>query len=150
MEGGLEITETITDLNLSRNGLGDDGFLTFGHVLKNNGSIKTLDLSHNGLGERSALVLKDIFRNNNALEAVDLSWNNFNTPAGTNSPLNDFCTWVLLPGTKAMCQGLSMNETVTSLSLAWNGIEDKAAAVPFAPFLRGATALQFLDLSSNR
>lgn len=56
----------------------------------------------------------------------------------------------LLLGTRALCQGLGVNETVTSLNLAWNGIEDKAAAVPFVPFLRGTTALQFLDLSSNR
>lgn len=102
MEDGLEITETITDLNLSRNGLNDAGFLTFAHVLKNNNSIKVLDLSHNGLGEQSALVLKDIFRSNTAIEAIDLSWNNFNTPAGTIPvtisryltfrSLNDFCS----------------------------------------------------------
>merc|ERR1740124_1000681 len=65
--------ETITDINLSTNKIGDDGAKEISIALGTNKSVTTLNLTDNAIGNDGALVLADVLVKKKTLINITLS-----------------------------------------------------------------------------
>eukprot|EP01038_Epipyxis_sp_PR26KG_P010804 gene10804-14504_t len=71
----LKHNNTVDNVDLSYNGLDDDGIKEICEAIKVNKSITQLNLSSNHFGETGAAYLIDALKNNNSLTKIDLSRN---------------------------------------------------------------------------
>eukprot|EP01060_Flectonema_neradi_P014776 TRINITY_DN21435_c0_g1_i1.p1 TRINITY_DN21435_c0_g1~~TRINITY_DN21435_c0_g1_i1.p1 ORF type:complete len:939 (+),score=96.98 TRINITY_DN21435_c0_g1_i1:53-2818(+) len=63
----------LTSLNISENGISDDGILALSQGLYLNSDLRTLDLSHNPFGDRVVGVLSQCIAHKNKLSTLDVS-----------------------------------------------------------------------------
>jgi hypothetical protein len=71
----LKENQNIEELDLSDNGLDDDGIGEVALGISNNKSIKKLNLAHNHFGEKGAELLRQALEVNDTLQEIDLSKN---------------------------------------------------------------------------
>ena len=127
----LGIHLTLTNLDLSSNGIGDSGAASLSQALAINSSLTSLDLSSNGIGDSGAASLSQALAINSFLTSVDLSSN----------AIRD-------SGAASLSQALVSNSSLTSLDLSSNGIGDSGAA-SLSQVLAINSSLTSLDLSWN-
>ena len=127
----LGIHLTLTNLDLSSNGIGDSGAASLSQALAINSFLTSLDLSSNGIGDSGAASLSQALAINSFLTSVDLSSN----------AIRD-------SGAASLSQALVSNSSLTSLDLSSNGIGDSGAA-SLSQVLAINSSLTSLDLSWN-
>jgi hypothetical protein len=83
---GLRISELeIVHLDNANTGIGDTGAIVLANAFKTtNGKIKKLSLSKNHIGDKGFLTLCAAFQSMSSLESVDFSWNNVTDEGLTN------------------------------------------------------------------
>ncbi|XP_063413357.1 leucine-rich repeat-containing protein 74A-like isoform X2 [Mytilus trossulus] len=104
----IEHNESISNLDLSRNKLGDSGIL-IGNALKDNEMITTLDLSWNHLRGNGAIGIARGLEKNSKLLNLQVSWNGFG-----------------FEGCAALGHTLVHNSTLSTIDLANNRIHNPA------------------------
>ncbi|EGC35615.1 hypothetical protein DICPUDRAFT_87784 [Dictyostelium purpureum] len=126
----LKFNQTINDINLEGNPLGDQSIYDLYCLLINNNNIKYLDLqncdSKNGL-----VVIGNLLANKNSI--LGLNWSN-----NDSNNCIDF-----------LCEGLKNNNTLTSLSLSGCNI-DELGAISLGEALKTNKSLRYLNLSNNQ
>ena len=127
----LGIHLTLTNLDLSSNGIGDSGAASLSQALAINSSLTSLDLSSNGIGDSGAASLSQALAINSSLTSLDLSSNGIGDS-----------------GAASLSQALAINSSLTSLDLSSNGIGDSGAA-SLSQALAINSFLTSVDLSSN-
>ncbi|CAC5423312.1 unnamed protein product [Mytilus coruscus] len=104
----IEHNESISNLNLSKNKLGDSGIL-IGNALKENEMITTLDLSWNHLRGNGAIGIARGLEKNTKLLNLQVAWNGF-----------------AFEGCAALGHTLVHNSTLSTIDLANNRIHNPA------------------------
>ena len=155
----LGIHLTLTNLDLSSNGIGDSGAASLSQALAINSSLTSLDLSSNGIGDSGAASLSQALAINSSLTSLDLSSNGIGESGAASLSqvlaINSFLTSVDLnsngigdSGAASLSQALVSNSSLTSLDLSSNGIGDSGAA-SLSQVLAINSSLTSLDLSWN-
>ena len=118
---------------LRDNYIGDKDMEKMCEALCSNTWLNTIDVSYNELGPISGKALGTMLGSNMDLRNVNLEWNRLRS-LGSHSVISE---------------GVMENNTLRKLSLAWNGIEEKAGAA-FGVCLTKNGSLEEVDLSHNR
>lgn len=79
---GLASNQSLVELDLSFNSLGDQGLIELQDGLIDAYTLKKLNLSHNNIGEDSSKAMSAILKETQSLRELDLSWNDFYTQQG--------------------------------------------------------------------
>lgn len=146
--------------SLGRNSLSERYVGAFSHALNEVKALKVIDLSRNQLSDKSvSFILKSAPALLN-LRKVNLSYNFIGTCSldplisllkNNDSSLKslDFEGCALKDSdVVALCEGLSLNDSVTSLNLAKNGLKERAGCA-LGTMLRSHCKLKRLDLHWN-
>ncbi|CAD5113796.1 DgyrCDS2963 [Dimorphilus gyrociliatus] len=121
----------VFDLNLAYNDISHKGFKTVGSMLLTNQIIKNLDVSGNQLGNRSGKILLSLLQKNNTLLKLGLSRCDLG-----------------LEATQSLANALVNNTSLQKLDISWNQIVGKAASV-LAKCLSENEKIDELNLSWN-
>ena len=127
----LSVNSSLTNLDLSTNGIGDSGAASLSQALAVNSSLTNLDLSANSIGDSGAASLSQALAVNSSLTNLNLMDNGIG-PSGAAS----------------LSQALAVNSSLTNLSLTFNGISDSEVA-PLSQALAVNSSLTNLNLSDN-
>lgn len=166
--GGAEVP--ISYLELLDNNIGPDGALCLGQSLQfgQNKSLVTLKLDYNrSLGSEGVAALCQGLRTNSTLRQLHLPYCAIQPDGG--APLGEMLTYRLLGldllnlqgnqlnglGLRDLCNGLAVNQSLTTLSIADNGIgqnEDDVLAVKklAAVLMTESSKLVAVDMLYNR
>ena len=128
----IKYNSTVTQLDLSANGLGDGECTALAEAIKHNSTITQLDLSLNNLGDGGSIALSEAIKLNSAITQLDLYDNNLDAAD---------CT--------ALAEGIKHNSTITQLNLGGNRVAD-GDCTALAEALKHNTTITQLDLSSNK
>ena len=120
--GQLLDNQTLKELDLSKNNLGDEDVAEIAAGLAHNTSLETLELSENNIGIKGGIALFDALKNNTSIRKLKLSANHL---------------W-----------NMTNNQTLKELDLSKNNLGDEDAA-KIAAGLAHNTSLETLDLSEN-
>ncbi|WP_375331722.1 hypothetical protein [Candidatus Tisiphia endosymbiont of Temnostethus pusillus] len=104
------INNSITNLNLSSNQIGDAGAKSLAECLKDNKSITTLKLNNNQIGDAGAKSLAECLKDNKSITTLKLN----------NNQIGD-------AGAKSLAECLKDNKSITNLYLSSNQIGDVIA-----------------------
>ena len=116
--------QTLTELNLGGNSIGDEGAKAIGGALAVNGVLKTLNLFRNNIGPEGATAIGEALRGNGVLTDLNLC----------NNKIRD-------EGAAAIAEALRGNAVLTKLALDGDELD--------LPKLRGTDPVESLDLSSK-
>jgi hypothetical protein len=103
----IQITTSITMLDLGCNRIGDENMKVITEALKINKSIKMLNLISTSIGNVSAKALAEMLMTNSTITTLDLTANGIGDE-----------------GRKALAKTLETNTTITNLDLHLNQVED--------------------------
>ena len=157
---GLRNNNTLRYLDLSDNGLREEGASEIAKSLKNNTSLLNLDLSRNNIGNEGAIAIAAVLKNNNTLRYLDLSDNEIGEEGvseiaksliNNTSLLNLDLSRNLIRGVGAIAiaDALKNNTSLLNLDLSGNNIGDEGAiAIADVSFFKNK-ALEHLDISYN-
>eukprot|EP01064_Diplonema_japonicum_P002204 TRINITY_DN11407_c0_g1_i1.p1 TRINITY_DN11407_c0_g1~~TRINITY_DN11407_c0_g1_i1.p1 ORF type:complete len:423 (+),score=142.92 TRINITY_DN11407_c0_g1_i1:34-1302(+) len=120
-------------ISLRANHIGDKDMDKTCDALSGNTWLHHIDLSYNELGPLSGKALGAMLAANMDIRSINLEWNQLRGQ-GTFSVINE---------------GMMDNNTISKISLAWNGAEDKAGEA-FGSIVSKNGALEEVDLSHNR
>jgi len=145
---GLTTNDSLTELNLASNCITETGTEGIEQMLQNNASITSLNLSYNMIRRKAAAGIMQALTNNKSLKILDVSWNAFGLAAngikrpqeGLDNHVNDAIAM--------FAQVLETNETLTTVNLAHNGVEEQGT-LSLANVLPHNTTLTQLILDSN-
>ena len=107
----LTANRSLTDLDLSENGIVHDHAALLSHVLEANPSLTTLNLSRNNIGNSGAFLLSRVLNERSTLTTLNLSMNNID-----------------VDGAASISSALKRNKSITNLSLSFNSIGAGGAA----------------------
>ena len=152
-------SSVITNLNLSRNDIGDSGAESISRALVVNSSLTNLDLSRNSISDSGAESISQALPGNTSLTNLDLSWNFiFGSGAvslfkalAVNSSLNNLDlsrNCIEGSGAASLSQALAVTSSLNNLCLSWNGLCDSGAAT-LSLALSVNSSLTNLNLSWN-
>ena len=152
-------SSVITNLNLSRNDIGDSGAESISRALVVNSSLTNLDLSRNSISDSGAESISQALPGNTSLTNLDLSWNFiFGSGAASlfkalavNSSLNNLDlsrNCIEGSGAASLSQALAVTSSLNNLCLSWNGLCDSGAAT-LSLALSVNSSLTNLNLSWN-
>ena len=127
----LKYNKSLTTLDLSYYDIGDDGAAALGECLKYNKSLRTLVFSADFIGDDGAAALGECLKYNKSLTTLDLSQNDIGDD-----------------GTAALGECLKYNKSLTTLDLSKNRIRGDGAAA-LGECLKYNKSLTTLDLSRN-
>lgn len=127
----LTHNQTLQSLNLNCNQITENGYASFGGMLKHNTTLSYLQLSFNYVNERSAKLIA---------EPISLNYGNITTLNLTCCHLGNNSTFIIL--------ALSSNATITTLDLRCNEI-DYRGALAVSQMLKSNTTLSNLDIMTN-
>ena len=155
----LGIHLTLTNLDLSSNGIGDSGAASLSQVLAINSSLTSLDLSWNWIAVSGASSLSQALATNSSLTSLGLSESGIgNTGAfclsqalATNSSLTTLGligSGIGNTGASCLSKALATNSSLTTLYLGGNGIGDSVAS-SLSQALASNSSLTSLDLSET-
>ena len=148
-----------TSIRLDRNHIRVDGAVTLGNGLKLNNTIKELTLAYNDIGDAGASALAGALRENNVLVSLDLEHCGIKHAGvqaladalSVNTGLRDLTLAGNLArhrGVGALCDALCANKTLLSLDLADNDLDGDGAAL-LTKLLDEHIALENLNLWGN-
>ena len=156
----IKYNSTVTQLDLSANGLGDGECTALAEAIKHNSTITQLDLSENDLCIGSCTALAEAIKHNSTITQLDLSRNGFGTGDCTTLAKaikhNSTITQLDMSGNKlgtgdatALAEAIKQNSTITRLDLSSNefGTGDCTA---LAEAIKHNSTITQLDLSRNR
>jgi len=84
----ISTNHTVNNVNLSGNKISDNGSIALANSLASNESeVTSIDLSNNNIGEKGALALSNAFDSNKSLIELNLSNNNFKSGGNGLTPL---------------------------------------------------------------
>ncbi|XP_050460854.1 leucine-rich repeat-containing protein 74B-like [Cataglyphis hispanica] len=133
LSDAISTNTTLKTLDLSSCHIGNEGFEYIASALSDNQSLESVNLSDNHLDETCSENLHNLLSYSQFLTHLDLSWNSLYSSE----------TW------KALISGLRKNQTLNSLNLSWNGLNEHC--VPYLHrLLVRSQSLEKLDLSWNR
>ena len=152
-------SSVITNLNLSRNDIGDSGAESISRALVVNSSLTNLDLSRNSISDSGVESISQALAANTSLTNLDLSWNFiFGSGAASlfkalavNSSLNNLDlsrNCIEGSGAASLSQALAATSSLNNLCLSWNGLCDSGAAT-LSLALSVNSSLTNLNLSWN-
>ena len=155
----LAVNTTLTDLDLSWNGIGDNGARSLSEALQVNTTLTDLDLSGNGIGASGAGFLSKALLMNATLSDLDLSGNGIGdsgadslsealTVNATLTHLNLSLNEIDASGVGSLSKALKENTKLTDLNLSENLIGDSGAA-SISDALKVNKTLTYLNLSGN-
>jgi len=127
----LKVISTLTELNLSGNGIGDQGATGLAEALKVNSTVRVLILSRNGICDQGATGLAEALTVNSTLTELHLDGNEIGDQGATG-----------------LADALKVNSTLTLLDLAGNGIGAQSAT-GLAEALKVNSTLTELKLDGN-
>ena len=127
----IKYNSTVTQLDLSANGLGDGECTALAEAIKHNSTITQLDLSENDLCIGSCTALAEAIKHNSTITQLDLSRNGF----GTGD-----CT--------TLAKAIKHNSTITQLDMSRNKLGTGDGTALVEAIKQNSTITQ-LDLSSN-
>jgi len=104
----LRLNQTIRELHLQRNRMGDEGLKALAHALRINQTIALLILDHNQIGDEGVKALADAVRINQTVTKLYLGDNQIGDE-----------------GLKALADAFRINQTVAVLNLSNNQIGDE-------------------------
>ena len=155
----IKYNSTVTQLDLSANGLGDGECTALAEAIKHNSTITRLDLSENDLCIGSCTALAEAIKHNSTITQLDLSRNGFGTGDCTTLAKaikhNSTITQLDMSGNKlgtgdgtALAEAIKQNSTITQLDLSSNefGTGDCTA---LAEAIKHNSTITQLDLSEN-
>eukprot|EP00051_Salpingoeca_urceolata_P010535 m.128974 g.128974 ORF g.128974 m.128974 type:complete len:885 (-) comp16750_c0_seq8:1316-3970(-) len=125
-------SQSIRNVNLSENFLGDKEAAALAEAVAENTSLEQLNLSRNQLGETAGANFGRALQANSSLQELDLSWNN-----------------IRLRGATLLASGIGAHAKLRVVHLQWNGFADDGAKA-VAAALKATSSIEFLDLSRNR
>lgn len=126
--------QSLTQLHLFDNCIGDDGAIALAKALETNSSITTVSLGSNTIGDVGATALADALRTNISIIELHLYKNNIGDVGAKalaealtlNSSIAELYLWrnnIERDGATALAQALATNTSITSLHLAYNNID---------------------------
>ena len=155
----IKYNSTVTQLDLSANGLGDGECTALAEAIKHNSTITQLDLSGNGLGTGDCTALAEAIKHNSTITQLDLRYNELGTGDCTalaeaikhNSAITQLDLSENELGTgdcSALAEAIKHNSTITQLDMSRNklGTGDGTA---LAEAIKQNSTITQLDLSSN-
>ena len=156
----IKYNSTVTQLDLSANGLGDGECTALAEAIKHNSTITQLDLSVNELGTGDCTALAEAIKHNSTITQLDLSLNNLgdggSIALSEAIKLNSAITQLDLYDNNldaadctALAEGIKHNSTITQLNLGGNRVAD-GDCTALAEALKHNTTITQLDLSSNK
>ena len=140
---------TVRQLDLSENGLGDDGLnddactdacAELAEAIKHNSTIIQLNLSKNHLSDGNLTVLADAIKHNSTIRQLDLSENGLGNVGLDDDACTDACT--------ELAEVIKHNSTIIQLNLSKNHISDGNFKV-LADAIKHNSTIRQLDLSEN-
>ena len=155
----LQANTALKELNLSWNGIRDEGACELAKMLQANTALKELNLSRNGIGDEGACELAKMLQANTALKELNLFWNRIGNEGAfelakmlqANTALKELNlsrNGIRDEGARELAKMLQANTALKELNLSWNGIGDEGAR-ELAKMLQANTALKELNLSRN-
>ena len=155
----IKYNSTVTELDLSANGLGDGECTALAEAIKHNSTITQMDLSANDLCIGSCTALAEAIKHNSTITQLDLSRNGLGTGDCTtlakaikhNSTITQLDLSENKLGTgnySALAEAIKHNSTITQLDMSRNklGTGDGTA---LAEAIKQNSTITQLDLSSN-
>ncbi|CAH3103692.1 unnamed protein product [Porites lobata] len=128
----LSVNSSLTNLDLSKNSIGDSGAASLSQAVAVNSSLTNLDLMDNFIGPSGAASLSQALAVNSSLTNLVLLGNSIGDS-----------------GVASLSQALAVNSTLTNFDLGWNSIGDSGAA-SLSQALAVNSSLTNLNLSRNR
>jgi len=123
----------ILELDVSNNGLGDEGTAVVCDAAADSETLAVLNMSKNGIGRGGTAGLSRLLSNSGSLRSLDVSWNNIRGDAA-----------------HLLCDGISQSMTLINLNLAWNGLGEASGCNALHDALKWSNMLKIIDLSENR
>jgi Ran GTPase-activating protein (RanGAP) involved in mRNA processing and transport len=123
----------ILELDVSNNGLGDEGTAVVCDAAADSETLAVLNISKNGIGRGGIAGLSRLLSNSATLRSLDVSWNNIRGDAA-----------------HILCNGISQSMTLINLNLAWNGLGEANGCNALHDALKWSNVLKTIDLSENR
>jgi len=151
---------SLTELNLSKDKIGDNGAKSLSDALRENTSLTTLSLGVNNIGDDGAMSLSDALRKNTSLAILFLDKNDIGDDGaeslGDALRKNTSLSMLFLnkndigdDGAKSLSDALRKNTSLANLDLWNNNIEDEGAK-SIGDALRTNTSLTTLSLYDNK
>ncbi|CAF1123885.1 unnamed protein product [Didymodactylos carnosus] len=155
----LTVNQHIINLDLSNNGLKDEGAIYLSYIIKDNTAITDLNLSYNFLEIEGTKAICEIFRHNITVKNLILDGNLFNDECARLfseliSSTGQLRTLRLSRNKFGPISGkyfgpaLAENTTMDLLDLSWNSISEKGA-VAFFKGVQKNVYMKTLNLSWN-
>ena len=154
----LAVNSSLTNLDVSRNSIGNSGAASLSQALVVNTSLTNLDLSWNSIGDSASL--SQALAANSSLTNLDLSENSFGESGSAflsqalavNSSLTKLdlrrMNSIGDSGAASLSQALAVNSSLTNLDLRLSSIGDSGAA-SLSQALSVNSSLTDLNLSGN-
>jgi hypothetical protein len=128
---GIKNNNTITEIDLKNNNIGNNGAKALADALKVNNIITKLELWDNNIGIEGAIAIAGMLEKNTTITKLELWDNNIGDD-----------------GAKALAKALEKNKTITELDLWGNNIKDDGA-IAIAGMLEKNNTITKLDLWGN-
>jgi hypothetical protein len=155
----LRGNSTLTEVELSGNAMGNTGARALSDALRVNSSVKRLDINKNGLTADGGRALGELLASPmcTGLQELNVGFNSLNDEGAAhifdalrlNTTLTSIdlrCTNIVSIGSK-LANGLAHNNTLTSLGLAQNGINDQQVETLATTIGQNNENLACIDLS---
>jgi Ran GTPase-activating protein (RanGAP) involved in mRNA processing and transport len=134
----LKGNTTFTEVNLDKNGIGDDGAAALADALKENTSITELNVGNNHIGDAGVTALAEALKMNRTLTTLSIP----------SESIRSNITDITDVGAIALAEALKNNRTLRTLNISNNSI-DAVGAAALAEALKQNKTLEELDISYN-
>lgn len=124
--------ESLENLMLSRNELGDDGAVVLMQALKNNKNLTNIYLRNNNINDDGAIAIAEAVQTNKNLQSINLA----------NNHISDI-------GAASIADALKINKKLDCIDFNDNKIKDDGA-IAIAEALGENTSLEILVISNNQ
>ena len=156
----IQTSKTLTQLNLSRNQLSDDGAAAISDGLKSNGLLQELCVSQNEITDEGAKMIAEAIQVNTALQKLDISYNEISDDGAATisdglkcnislQELNMSYNKITNEGAKMIGEAIKENKTLQKLNIHENSISDDGATA-ISDGLKYNISLQELNMSYNK
>lgn len=137
--------------------MGDSGTQILFEGLKYSQSIREIDLSKNNISYIGALHISNTLNTNSIIQKINLYWNKIGPEGakylsqskGNVSDLNFSDNEIKAEGVKSLADYLAFSKTLVSLNLNRNNNYESSFSLHIAEFLAISTSLEKIDIGNN-